>query len=335
MKDTNLKENCDKLVVKHNKLVEFKGRMTTNELKLFSIIIADIREQQENTLEKYKIDISILKETTEHKDFYNYIKEVAFRLEEKSIEVERINNSGKKESFKMRLIYRPLITEDDSHLELLIDKELIPYIIDLKREFTRYQIENILRLNSSYAVRIYELLKQYEKIGIREIEMRDLRHYLGIEEGEYTRFDNFEARVLLPAKKEINNYTDLVIEYKKIKTGRKITSILFEIETKFQQEKIYIEFLDKTYNIKDFKQRSSLGSENFNSKQIIELYEITVDSMINDYEDENDLFEYIKLNYLFMNEKQGIKNRFSYLKKALKEDYAVARGQIKFEYPID
>lgn len=334
MNDLDLKENCNKLVVKHNKLVEFKGRMTTNELKLFSIIISDIREQQENTLEKYKIDISILKETTEHKDFYNYIKEVAFRLEEKSIEVERINSKGKKESFKMRLIYRPLITEDDSHLELLIDKDLIPYIIDLKREFTRYQIENILRLNSSYAVRIYELLKQYEKIGVREIEMRDLRHYLGIEKDEYSRFDNFEARVLLPAKKEIQNYTDLVIDYKKIKTGRKITSILFEIETKFQQEKIYIEFLDKTYNIKAFKEKSGIENENFDSKQVLELYEVAVDMLIDDYESEDDLFEYIRLNYVFMKEKKGVKNPFTYLKRALKEDYAVARAQIKLNYKI-
>ena len=57
--------------------------------------------------------------------------------------------------------------------------------------------------------------------------------------------------------------------------------------------------------------------------------------MINDYKDENDLSKYIKLNYLLMNEKQGVKNKFSYLKKALKEDYAAARGQIKFNYPIN
>ena len=114
-----VKQNCDKLVVKHNKLIEFKGRMTTNELKLFSLIVADVREYQERTLEEYKINISVLKETTEHKDFYNYIKEVAFKLEEKSIEVEDINKNGKRESFKMRLIYRPLIIEDSKHLQVL------------------------------------------------------------------------------------------------------------------------------------------------------------------------------------------------------------------------
>ena len=50
-----------------------------------------------------------------------------------------------------------------------------------------YQLENILSLSSFYAIRIYELLKQYEKIGKRGINIKELRGYLGIKEGEYKR----------------------------------------------------------------------------------------------------------------------------------------------------
>ncbi|MGO1820106.1 MAG: replication initiation protein [Senegalia sp. (in: firmicutes)] len=331
MRKNALREKkCDKLVVKHNKLIEFKGRMTTNELKLFSLIVADIREQQERVLEEYKINISVLKETTEHKDFYNYIKEVAFKLEEKSIEVENINKQGKKESFKMRLIYRPLIIEDSNYLEVLLDKELIPYVIDLKEQFTRYQIENILRLRSNYSIRIYELLKQYEKIGEREIEVKCLRTYLGILEDEYSRFYDFERWVLKVSKEEINEHTDLDIDYKKIKTGRRITSILFKIEAKDQDRKVYIDFLNEYYNIKEMKSKMGLGEENFSTEQIMSVYEKAIEMAGN--EDIN-LFEYIRLNYIHIKDKA--RNKYAYLLKALENDYASAIGQISLDYYIE
>ena len=314
-----LRENCNKLVVKHNKLIEFKGRMTTNELKLFSLIIADVREQQERQFEEYEIDISVLQETTKDKNFYNYIKEIALRLEDKRIVIDRLNEDNKKYFNTIRLINKPRYTEGSKNLTVDLDRDLIPYIIDLKREFTRYQIENILRLNSSYAVRIYELLKQYEKIGKREIKINDLRSYLGIEKEEYTRFDNFEARVLLPAKKETNKYTDIIIDYEKIKTGRRITSILFTVESKDQEKEIYIDFLNEFYNIKEMKFKMGLGEENFSTEQIMDLYEKAVEKAGNE---DIDLFEYVRLNYNHI--KSKARNKYSYLLKALENDYASA-----------
>ncbi len=262
--------NIDKLVVKHNKLVEFKGRMTVNELKLFSLIVASIRESQDNQFKEYKIDTTVLKQTTKDKNFYNYICDIAFKLEEKRIIVERINDRDEKIRTSIRLINKPRIVENSKYLGFYIDKDLIPYIIDLKREFTRYQIENILMLKSSYSVRVYELLKQYQSIGKREFNIDNLRSYLGIEENEYTRFTNFESRVVKIAEREINEYTDLNISYIKNKKGRNIVSITFTIDSK--EDNAYITYLNENYNIKEFKEKSGLCDENFDSKQIIELY---------------------------------------------------------------
>ena len=180
-----------------------------------------------------------MQDTTEHKGFYDYIRNIALRLEDKRIVVDGLDKNNKRYFTTIRLISKPIFKEGGSKLTVEIDRDLIPYIIDLKREFTRYQITNILRLKSSYSIRLYELLKQYESIGAREIIISDLREYLGIAEDEYLRFDNFEARVLKQAKSEINDLykdgklvrkgTDINIKYEKIKTGRRITSILFKI----------------------------------------------------------------------------------------------------------
>ena len=154
-----------------------------------------------------------------------------------------------------------------------------------------------------------------------------------IEENKYIRVYDFERFVLKPSIEEINFHTDLNINYEKLKNGKKVVGIKFSINSKSKDP--YIEYLNQSYNIKEFKEKSGIESENFNAKQVLELYESTVDMLIDDYQSEADLFEYIRLNYLFMKEKKGVKNPFNYLMKALKEDYAVARGQIKFEYPID
>ena len=321
-----------KLVVKHNKLIEFKGRMSVNELKLFSLIIAEAREQQVRTLQKYHIDISSLKDTTKHKDFYGYIKEIAFKLEQKRIEVETKNSEGNRVSYPIRLIYRPTITEKSKYLELYLDKELIPYILDLKKEFTRYQIENILSLKSGYSIRIYELVKQYQIIKKRTFTVENLRNYLGIQKEEYDRFFDFEKRVLEVAEREINEYTDLNISYTKNKSGRSISSITFTIESK--EDDAYITYLNENYNIKEFKEKSGLCDENFDSKQIIELYSVACGKLENEYDTADDMFEYIRLNYLHMIKNKTVKNKYAYLKKALAEDYAVARAQIKFDYKI-
>lgn len=117
-----------------------------------------------------------MKETTEHKDFYNYIKEIALKLDNKRIVAEDVGKNNRKTFNTIRLINKPRYTEGSNNLIVDLDKDLIPYIIDLKKEFTRYQIENILKLNSSYAVRVYEPLKQYERIGGREITKKIFRH---------------------------------------------------------------------------------------------------------------------------------------------------------------
>ena len=165
-----------------------------------------------------------------------------------------------------------------------------------------------------FYVRIYELLKQYERIGRREIDLQELRRYLGILEEEYSRFYDFERRVLKQAKEEINEQTDLNIDYEKLKTGRRITSILFKIEAKDQEREVYIDYLNEFYNIKEIKIKMGLEDENFSTEQIMNLYEKAVEKAGNE---DIDIFEYIRLNYL--NIKDKARNSYSYLLKALEK----------------
>lgn len=57
----NEKNNSREIVTKNNRLVE---------LKLFGLIMANVHSQQEQTLERYEIDVSLLKDQTNDKNFY-------------------------------------------------------------------------------------------------------------------------------------------------------------------------------------------------------------------------------------------------------------------------
>ena len=153
---------------------------------------------------------------------------------------------------------------------------------------------------------------------------------LALEKGQYIRIYDFERFVLKPSMEEINELTDINVSYEKVKKGRKVVGIEYTISSK--DDKSYIKYLNETYDIADFKIKSGLANENFDSKQIIELFTIATEVLTDP--EQQDIFEYIKLNYLHMLKNETVVNKYAYLKKALKEDYAAARGQIKLSYSL-
>ena len=125
----------------------------------------------------------------------------------------------------------------------------MPYLIDLKAEFTQYKISELKELNSKYSIILYRWLSmqynQYEHYSVKggrradqvesyrnpSITVKELR-LMTDTVNEYPRFDNFERRVLKIALKEINAHTSFNVTYEKVKKGRSIDSIVFHITKK-------------------------------------------------------------------------------------------------------
>ncbi len=114
-----------------------------------------------------------------------------------------------------------------STLELRFNPDLKPQLLLLKNNYTKYILKNICSLNSPNAIRIYELLKQYEYIGCRTIETIELKSMLGIQ-NKYKNFNDFKKYVIIPAQKELLK-TDILFEFEEIKKGRRIDALKFNI----------------------------------------------------------------------------------------------------------
>ena len=127
-------------------------------------------------------------------------------------------------------------------------QKAMPYMFEMKKNYFKYRLWNALRLTSVNQIRMYEVLKQYEQIGTRTVEIDELKELLGISLKQYQRYDNFNKRVLKPCQKALAENTDIRYEYTPIRKSRKISAIKFDIfKNKDYKDVLNIdEFIDKT-----------------------------------------------------------------------------------------
>ena len=309
------------LIVKSNDLIQARYELNLNEQKIILYAVSKLDRDIEN-FNILNLDIrDFFKLLGTTKERYTEIREVVRDLRKKEVIIN--TDEGEIITGWLSSIY---YKKNKGIIELEFSKNLVPYLLQLKEKFTRYELKNILYLNNKHSIRIYELLKQYENIGNRTFTVDEIKEILMLK-GQYERFSNFESRVLKPTMEEINDYTDLKVSYEKVKKGRAIYSIRYKIELKEIDD--YKTYLEDTYNIKDIKTGAGLQDENFNSKQIMNLYEVACNKMGGDYETEIDILSYININYKAMLEKDNILNRYAYLRDMLEHDRAKAMVYIR------
>lgn len=311
----------NKLVVKSNKLIEARYTLSLNEQKivLYAVSKLDTTKDKFNILELETREFMQLLNTSQFR--YTEIRELVSNLMSKQVRIET-----DKRDLVANWVSSIDYIKDTGLIELEFSEKLIPYLLQLKEQFTRYELKNILYLKNKHSIRVYELLKQYQTIGYRAFTIEELKKILMLED-KYEQFRDFNKSVLKPSMEEINEFTDLNIDIELIKQGRKVVSIKYIIQTKDQDQKVYIEYLNEFYNIQDMKIKMGLSDENFNSKQIMSIYELAITKT----QDRFDVFEYVRLNYLHIKAKGSARNPYSYLLSALENDYGAAGQLILFD----
>ena len=112
-------------------------------------------------------------------------------------------------------------------IEYKFESLLKPYLLNLKDNFTSYQLKNILSLKSAYSIRMYELLNQYKVIGRRTIEIEELKTLLNIPDSYK---NNDISRLIKSIKKELTSKSDLTFDFEVIKESRQFKSFEFTIK---------------------------------------------------------------------------------------------------------
>lgn len=217
------------LVTKSNNLVEARYHFSIWETRVFTKLVSLIHPDDEN-FKKYKLQIRDLVTFfgVNDNDAYEKIKAVPDNLLKKVVTIPYTEN-GEERFLKTGLIAQATIPKKkEGYIELSFHPDLKPYLLQLKRTFLSYDIRNVLKISSVYSVRIYELLKQYEKIGYREFDIETLKVILGVSD-KYKLYGHFKSRVIIKAQEDLKEHTDICFDFNEIKVGRRVTAIFFEI----------------------------------------------------------------------------------------------------------
>lgn len=215
----------DLIVYQANAFTESRQSYTLNEKRLLQTLIASVKKEDKE-FRRYPINIKEFAKLAnlDPSNLYGYAKEIATSLMHKTFTVE----SGEKFSMFH------LVDEadyDGGNLTLELSKKTFDIFLALKdtKNYTTYELTEFMTLKSTYAQRIYELVKQYERSNTKErsIPLDKLRGMLGIADDEYLKFNDFKKRVLELSHKSITTDTELRYEWEPIKPSRKIEGIRF------------------------------------------------------------------------------------------------------------
>lgn len=221
-------------VIKANELIQKSAfSLSALQQKIVLYLIAQIKPTDED-FKKYEFNIQDFCKVCgiEHTSGGNYamLKEEIKKIRDQSIFVKLPN--GVETTFSW--IAKPYFYEKSGIVEIRLDEDLKPLLLQLQGGFTKYELIYTLQFKSKFSIRLYELIKSIHYHELDDygwtFEIEELKKRMDAE--NYKTFQHFKERALDPAVREINLYSDKCLSYVDIRKGRKVIKILFTIKSK-------------------------------------------------------------------------------------------------------
>ncbi|MQB57392.1 replication initiation protein [Limosilactobacillus reuteri] len=245
----------NRIVSEHNDLIRSTANMTSLSLKLFEIAVSamDSREKQpshEVRINKKQIYNALgIKGTSKNQQLSKALNTLR---KSSNFEITTEQN-GEIHDIGITPVYYADNNYSSDYAVIRFAPEILPFITDLKKNFTQYQLNDILHLRNKYAVSMYRWFtmnyRQYEyyansgkrredqieKYANPEITLEELRKLTGTEK-KYSAFYDVRRYIIDPICNEITKHTKYNITYDRIKSGRKVVAIKFHISKKGEKK---------------------------------------------------------------------------------------------------
>lgn len=221
-----------------NDLVKSRQTTTLREAKLLRIIISQVVNDATD-FKTFKVKVSDLAELLELKpsSLYRDAKKICENLHTKYISIQNPDGTWENFNWICHSYY------DNAYIHITLSDQLKPYLLNLDADFTKIQVKEIIKFNSFYGLRIYEILKsewnrRYQKVVRFKYKIDYLRQMLDSEK-KYRSYPHFKERVLVAAIDSINSNpnvlfdvsADYVLGYKKA-----VDSVIFNIKPRTTTE---------------------------------------------------------------------------------------------------
>ena len=172
---------------------------------------------------------------------YEDFIDAANRLRSREIIIKFPDENGKEMKLETALItgvarLNDPDAKDDIFVDLNIHPRLIPFLLELKTDFTQLDLGDYKYLHSGSTIRLYQILKSFWGRGntAPEIEIEQLKGMLGVA-GKYALYTNFKARVLEEARRRLLEGMRLAFSYEEKKEvgrgGGRVVAVRFRLFT--------------------------------------------------------------------------------------------------------
>ena len=237
--NNTLNKNND--VVKRNILNQLcTEQYTLPELRLFAVYLSRIDTRDSSTSPQSRTVRFSLDEFKELTGLKRVCKSDLLPSLKHLLDRQRIEESpgSTEDNCKVRLFnlfsgaYFEKNKNGENFVEISATDEAIPYLFNIKREFVKYKLWNILQLTSKNQIRMYEVLKQYLTAGRFECDLQRLKYLLGIPAEKYPDFRNLKRSVIDKCQEALKKHTDICFTYENAAAGigGKWETIIFHIK---------------------------------------------------------------------------------------------------------
>ena len=234
-----MKSSKETIVYQSNPLVESRRDFSLIETRLFYIVLRDIAPKLTSKNTPWQgghkdfphtfISAKDLIEIFGNDKYYNTLKNICRDFAKKTVEIKGVEDGD----YEIYPVFAELSYKKSKGLTLEFNSKMAPWLLELAdKPFTKLPFEQVWALRSSYAIRILELVLQYQNTKTHEriISLDDLKQYLGMPLDSYEgRTNTFKQRVIDKSVSDINEKTSYKIECDNIKDGRKIVGFKFKL----------------------------------------------------------------------------------------------------------
>ena len=154
----SLKEIEKRKIVEHNDLITSVAKMDKTPLKIFELAVSCIDTEnlpKDNIIYLSKAELFTFFKVDDKDKHGRFKKAIAKMQEQAFFEIKEEKNKG----FKFRRILPiPTVewTDYDDKVMIRFNQDIMPYLIELKQNFTKYALSEIMELNSKYSIILYK-----------------------------------------------------------------------------------------------------------------------------------------------------------------------------------
>ncbi len=222
-------KNTQLEVRQSNIITHSRHELSATQLDLYFMMLSLIRENDEPN-KVYQISVKEIESMTGRIWQYNQLQEATEGMIGKVFRIEEHDGL-----LQVAMLSSAQYLRGKGKIELSIDPKLRPYLINIKNNFTSFQLHCVFSLSSKYAKWMYLQFSRWKDTGYYIVEIEELRLLMNLKDpngkipDQYPQWVDFKNRILDTSVKQINATTDLKVSYELEKKGRSFHKIHFTI----------------------------------------------------------------------------------------------------------